>query len=443
MAPRGAFDQHRTMKRNDRMAATTQPDRPGTQPARSLAYLASTYPTLSMTFVLREVLALRELGFRIETASINSPDRPEERLTPAEATEARRTYCVKRHGAAGAAAAHLKTLTTNFAGYWRGFAKAFALAGFDPRRIFFNLMYWTEALMVGQWMKQRRLRHLHVHLASQAASVGLFARIVFGFGYSLTVHGPDEFYDAERQMLAEKIAAADFLCCISSFARSQLMKLSPYESWRKFVVSPLGVDPEIFAPQPREAMREVFEILCVGRLIPAKGQHILIDAVDRLVQIAQPTREGRQVWLRLVGNGPDEASLREHADRCAARACIVFEGPVNQDRIREFYATADAFCLPSFAEGLPVVLMEAMAMEIPCVTTHIAGVPELIRDGVDGLLVPPANVEALAKALARLMDDAALRRQIASNGRARVLADYDLRRNAARLADIFTERVKD
>lgn len=431
------------MKRNDRMAATTQPDLPGAQPARALAYLASTYPTLSMTFVLREVLALRELGFRIETASINPPDRPEERLTPAEAAEARRTYCVKRHGATGAAAAHLKTLATEFTGYWRGLAKAFALAGFDLRRLFLNLMYWTEALMVGQWMKRQGLRHLHVHLASQAASVGLFVRTVFGFGYSLTVHGPDEFYDAERQMLKQKIEAADFLCCISSFARSQLMKLSPYACWSKFAVSPLGVDPEIFAPCPRQTTDGAFEILCVGRLIPAKGQHILIDALDRLVQIERLAQHGRQMRLRLVGNGPDEASLREHAARGAVRERIVFEGAINHDRIREFYAAADAFCLPSFAEGLPVVLMEAMSMELPCVTTQIAGVPELIRDGVEGLLVPPSDVEALAKALARLMDDAELRRQIASNGRARVVADYDLRHSVARLAGIFTERVKD
>ncbi|MGC9225157.1 MAG: glycosyltransferase family 4 protein [Terracidiphilus sp.] len=424
------------------MASTTQPDRPGAQPVRSLAYLASTYPTLSMTFVLREVLALRELGFRIETASINPPDRPAERLTPPEATEARRTYCVKRHGAAGATAAHLKTLTSDFAGYWRGLANAFALAGLDLHRLFLNLMYWTEALMVGQWMKRQGLRHLHVHLASQAASVGLFVRAVFGFGYSLTVHGPDEFYDAERQMLARKIEAAGFLCCISSYARSQLMKLSPDRHWHKLVVSPLGVDPEIFAPRPRQATGSTFEILCVGRLIPAKGQHILIDAIERLVQIELRAKQGCQVRLRLVGNGPDEAALRAHAARSAACEHIVFEGAINQDRIREFYAAADAFCLPSFAEGLPVVLMEAMAMELPCVATHIAGVPELMRDGVDGLLVPPSDVEALAKALARLMDDATLRRQIASNGRARVAADYDLRRSVSRLAGIFTERVK-
>jgi glycosyltransferase involved in cell wall biosynthesis len=424
------------MKRKDPMPATTHSDRAGAQPTRALAYLVSTYPTLSMTFVLREVLALRELGFRIETASINPPDRPIEELTALEAAEARSTYCVKQHGLSGATVAKLQTVFGNFGGYWRGVGLAFRLAGLDLPRLFLNLMYFIEALMVGQWMKRKGLRHLHVHLASQAASVGLFVRTVFGFGYSLTVHGPDEFYDAGRQMLARKIAAADFLCCISSFARSQLMKLSTYEHWSKFVVSPLGVDPEIFVPRRERTAPERFEILCVGRLTPAKGQHILIDAVERL------TQEGRQVRLRLVGNGPDETSLREHAARSAARECVIFEGAINQDRIRDFYAKADVFCLPSFAEGLPVVLMEAMAMEVPCVTTHITGVPELIRDGVDGLLVAPSDTDALVKALASLMDDAELRQRIAKSGRARVVEHYDLRRNVERLGRIFTERAR-
>jgi colanic acid/amylovoran biosynthesis glycosyltransferase len=424
------------MKRKDRMPETAHLDRTAAPPTRSLAYLVSTYPTLSMTFVLREVLALRELGFRVETASINPPDRPIDRLTQAEADEAKRTYCVKQHGLAGATVAKLRTVFGNFGGYWRGVALAFRLAGLDLRRLYLNLMYFIEALMVGRWMKRQGLRHLHVHLASQAASVGLFVRTVFGFGYSLTVHGPDEFYDADRQMLAEKIAAADFICCISSFARSQLMKLSPYKHWSKFVVSPLGVDPEIFAPRPPQTAPEIFEILCVGRLTPAKGQHILIDALEKL------TQEGRRVQLRLVGSGPDEESLREHAARSAARECIVFEGGINQDRIRDFYAAADAFCLPSFAEGLPVVLMEAMAMEIPCVTTFIAGIPELIRDGEDGLLVPASDLDALVTALASLMDDAELRQRIGKSGRARVVENYDLRRNVERLAAIFAERVQ-
>ena len=145
--------------------------------------------------------------------------------------------------------------------------------------------------------------------------------------------------------------------------------------------------------------------------------------------------------LRLVGDGPDDASLRASADRLAHPETVIFEGAVNQDRIRTIYATADVFCLPSFAEGLPVVLMEAMSMRIPCVSTSIAGIPELIRNEIDGLLVPAADLEALVGALARLMDDGALRDRLARAGRARILEHYDLGHNVKTLSQIFAERI--
>jgi colanic acid/amylovoran biosynthesis glycosyltransferase len=411
-------------------------------PERPIAYLVSRYPTLSMIFVLREVLALRDLGFCIETASINPPDRPPEKLTSVEREEAARTYCVKRHGVAGAATAHLTALLGNFAGYLRGWRLAFSLARLDPARLLLNLMYFTEALMVGRWMRRNGLAHLHVHLGSQAASVGLFTQSVFGVGYSMTVHGPDEFYDAEGQYLAQKIRAADFIVCISAYTQSQLMKLSPYEDWSKFSVAHLGVDPSQWAPEPKPASRAAFdvqtpfEILCVGRLTPAKGQHLLIDAVDGLLQ------QGRPVRLRLIGDGPDAASLRLSAAQIQTPQAVLFEGAVNQDQIRSFYRTADAFCLPSFAEGLPVVLMEAMAMQIPCVSTSITGIPELIRDGIDGLLVPASDLKSLIEALARLMDEAELRRRLGESGRSRVLKHFDLACNAKTLAAIFSAQIR-
>ena len=427
--------------RTQRMSASNQVDRTGTKPSLvgqvpGLAYLVSTYSGVSMVFVSREVLQLRELGFRIDVASINPPDRPISDLTAMEAAEAKRTYCIKADGMAAAIVAHLRTAVKEPRGYFRGFLWAVRLGVFDLRRLFFNLMYFTEALMVGTWMKRKQHRHLHVHLGSQAATVGLFVHHVFGFGFSITFHGPDEFYDAKGQYLEQKIAAADFICCISSFARSQLMMLSPYAHWDKFIVSRVGIDTQVFSPRPGSLPRNYFEILCIGRLTPAKGQHLLIEAVDLL------ERQGRHVRLHLAGQGPDEPSLREHAAKIGNPSCLVFEGPVDQDGICALYAAADLFCLPSFAEGIPCVLMEAMAMEIPCVTTNITGIPELIRDGIDGLLVAPADLDGLVEALAKMMDDQSLRKQIAKNGRIRILERHDLRRNAEELAAIFLERAK-
>jgi len=289
--------------------------------------------------------------------------------------------------------------------------------------------------MIGVWMQRNGQRHLHVHLGGSSATVGLYVRQVYGFGYSITVHGPEEFYDASRQYLKEKIAAADFICCISYFTRSQLMKFSPYDQWAKLVVLYLGVDPSIFLPRPSKSTSDHFEILCVGRLTPSKGQHLLIDAVEHLAS------QGRRVRLRIVGAGPDSHSLQEIAARCKKPFTISLEGAVNQDRIRTFYAAVDVFCIPSFAEGIPIVLMEAMSMAIPCVTTHITGIPELIRNGVDGVLVAPSDLNGLTEALARLMDDPVLRERLGRSGRERILEHFDLRNSVEKLAATFVEHL--
>lgn len=403
----------------------------------SMAYLVSQYPMLSMIFIIREVLQLRRLGFNIDVASINDADRAPKGLTSDELSEAQKTHYVLAQGAVTALLSHLLVLVQAPRSYARGLTLAWRLGAWDARRLFKNMIYLTEALMVGRWMARIGQRHLHVHLGSQAATVGLFAKHVFGVGYSITVHGPDEFYDAPGQYLTQKVEAADFIVCISHFAKSQLMKLSPYEHWAKLHVSRLGVDPAVFAPRTaRPRAERPFEVLCVGRLTPAKGQHLLVDAVKRLID------QGRQVHLRVVGAGPDAASLQAQVSRLQLSANVTFEGAVNQDRIRDLYALADCFCIPSFAEGIPVVLMEAMAMGIPCVTTHITGIPELIRHDQTGLLSAPSDVVGLADNILRLMDDPALGQRMSVLARAKVEADYDLAKNVATLADLFRQQLQ-
>ncbi|NJN46636.1 MAG: glycosyltransferase family 4 protein [Candidatus Competibacteraceae bacterium] len=407
----------------------------GSNQGPTLAYLVSQYPRISETFILREVRALRDLGITIQVASVNEPDRPAERLTAIEREEHAKTYYLKRHGIVGALRANLLTLVSQPMQYWRVMGFAWRLGGWDFRKCVYGLFYFIEAVMVGQWMRSRQLRHLHVHFATPASTVGLIASRLFQLGLSITVHGPDEFYDAPGYRLAEKIRGASFICCIGQYARSQLMKLSEPADWSKFEITPLGVDPTVFTPRPFNPNPELPEIICVGRLVPAKGQHILLAAIDQLA------REGRQLKLRLVGDGPDRTALEQDVQVRQLDRYVTLEGAVNQDRIRELYSRADVFVLASFAEGIPVVLMEAMAMEIPCVATFITGIPELIRDGEEGLLVAPSDAEGLAKAIARLLDDAELRRRLGVAGRQKVLSHYHLQRNIERLAAIFQRRL--
>ncbi len=402
-----------------------------------LAYLSSRYPAVSHTFILREVLRLRELDFEVHTASINAAGLAPEGPTEVERGECENTFYVKQAGLFGTLGAHFATLVRHPLRYVAGLGTALRLGGADLRALLYSCFYFAEAVVIGRWMERNGARHLHVHFANPAALVGLLVARIFGVTYSITVHGPDEFYDAFRQRLAEKLGAADFVCCIGHYARSQLSLLSDATQWSKFEVCPLGVDPTRFEPRtpPVASPGRPFEILCVGRLTPAKGQHVLIAAVDRLI------REGRHVVLRLVGDGPDRASLEAEARRRELGDRCVFTGAVNQDQVGALYAAADVFVLASFAEGIPVVLMEAMAMEVPCITTFITGIPELIRTGEDGLLVPPSDEVGLAQAIARLADDDALRRRLGRAGRERVLDKYDLRRNTERLAAIFERRL--
>jgi colanic acid/amylovoran biosynthesis glycosyltransferase len=406
-----------------------------TTPIR-IAYLVSRYPGVSHTFILREVRQLRAMNFDIRVASINSPDRTASDMAMEERAEIATTFYLKQAGPVAAARAHLAVLARSPAAYFKGLLFALQLGGSDLGRIGFAVFYFVEAVMLGRWMQSERLNHLHVHFATAASTVALVASRIFPIGFSFTVHGPDEFYDVTRYRLAEKIAGASFVVCIGYFARSQLMKLSPACDWRKIEIAPLGVDAEVFMPYWVSNPSERFEILCVGRLVPAKGQHVLLAAVDRLV------KAGHNIRLRLVGAGPDRESLEREVARRTLCENVIFEGAINQDHIRELYGEADAFVLASFAEGIPVVLMEAMAMEIACVATSVAGIPELIRDGIDGLLVAPSDERALAAAIDDLISDPATRRRLAAAGRARVIESYNLNCNVARLARIFTNHLK-
>ena len=277
-----------------------------TGPVR-MAYLVSRYPAISHTFILREVIGLRRLGLPIEVASVNEPDRPTEQLTAEEQLEADACFFVKRQGAWGALVALLSCAVRWPLGFLSASVLALRLGGSDLKRISKGLFYLIEAMIVARWMRRQSLRHLHVHFATPAATVGLIARRLCPVTFSFTVHGPDEFYDAPGYALAEKVEGADFVVCIGRYARSQLMKLSAPVHWKKLEVCPLGVDTALFTPVAFREAPSVFEVICVGRLVPAKGQHILISAIGRLLAA------GRHVRLRLVGDGPDRASLEAEA----------------------------------------------------------------------------------------------------------------------------------
>jgi colanic acid/amylovoran biosynthesis glycosyltransferase len=397
-----------------------------------IGYLLSQYPTIGHTYLLRELHGLRELGWDIPTVSIRAPDRPIEDMPADEREEAVRTFYVLQGGAAAFVADQLAVLCRHPARYLGGVVYAIQLAGVDLRKCLYSAIYFAEAVRAGRWLMSRGVTHFHSHFST---TVALLITKVFPLTFSTTIHGPEEFVDPAGFYLPQKIAAASFVCAISGFARSQMAQLVPYEMWDRFEVSPLGIDLSVYEPGPFREAPEPYEIVCVGRLTPFKAQHILLESVRRLLA------EGRNVRLRLVGDGPDRVSLEARIRKLGLANRVILEGWKDQDEVRELYRNADIFALASSAEGVPVVLMEAMAMRIPCVATRIAGIPELIRDGIDGLLVTPSGPDELACAIARLLDDSGLRRRLAEAGRMRVREKYQMASNVARLSEIFRRRL--
>jgi len=377
--------------------------------------------------ILREVRLLRK-HFEVYTVSIRAPDRPAGQLSPEESDEAARTFYVNPGGAPSAIIALVSLLLSNPSGFLHGLSCALKLAGFRVRQVGLNLAYFAQAAIVGRWMRQKDLSHLHTHYSS---TVALLVHRSFGIEISISFHGPDEFNDPVGFWIREKVAASTFVRAISLYSRSQLMKSSDVSDWKKIEVVYMGVDPAAYPPRPFRADPPRIEILCVGRLAPVKAQHILIDALD-LVR-----RDAPNVLLRLVGGGPDRRSLEAQVEAKKLGENVIFHGFTPQEELDELYRQADIFALPSFAEGVPGVLMEAMAMEIPCVSTWITGIPELVRNGIDGLLVAPSDVEAFAGAIRQLIRDPELRLQIGKAGRIQVLSKFSLPTNSGMLAEVF------
>lgn len=399
--------------------------------APRLAYLVSRYPAVSHTFIVREVVELRKLGFRVETASINLPDQKLSEMAPVDQLETESTLYIKSLGAVRALLSMLRILWRRPRSFFGALRFAMGVGNGSARETVTNAFYFAEAALLMTWLEQRELTHLHVHFANAAATVAMIAARLGPVSFSLTVHGPDEFYEVGRHALKQKTEAATFVCCIGRYARSQLMKVSDPPNWSKYRLAPLGVDTDQFRPRPFRRNPRRWEILCVGRLSPAKGQLILLQALKRLFA------DGRDIHCRFVGDGPDRSSLTAFADQELPSQGVTFQGAVNADRVLDYLCEADMFILPSFAEGIPVALMEAMSMEVPCISTIVAGIPELIRHGVDGLLVSPSDDAELASTAALLMDDEDLRRRIGAAGRKRVIARFNLQDNVRALAEII------
>lgn len=416
-----------------------------------IAYFCSAYPAVSHTFILREVEALRKLGARIATFAIR-PTPEDQLLAPADREAAATTVTILPFRWRQLAA-HLRLALRAPRVYLETMRRALELAPPGLRGRLWQLFYFLEAVVLWRECERRDIHHVHVHLANAAADVALLAAEIgratdpgSEWGWSFTMHGPTEFYDVRHFRLPEKIASARFVVCISDFARSQLMGFCEPETWERLHVVHVGIPIERFTPASTPVANGNGNgngsaaasgnghhptILYIGRLVPEKGQAVLLEAVAKLAE------RGTEVNVALAGEGSLRPELEAKVGRLGIAERVRFLGAVGQDELHRLYEEAAIFCLPSFAEGVPVVLMEAMAMGLPVVTTRIAGIPELIEDGRSGVLLAPGRADSLADSLATLVADGELRRRLGEGGREAVERSFDCEATAAELHEIF------
>lgn len=398
-----------------------------------LAYLTSYYPADSHTFIRREIEALRDLGWTVDTFSVRVPAAGETD-NDADRTEAAQTYYVLRQSAFAFLGAHLASFFSRPARYLRSFGLALTHRPPGAKGFILALAHFGESMVLARELKRRGTEHLHNHFANSAATVGLIASRYLGLGWSFTMHGISETDYPAGLMLGRKIEAADMVACVSWFGRAQGMRLVAPDQWDKMHVVRCGIPFDRLPPrQPQE--KDEPTIICVGRLSPEKGQAGLLSAFARL----RAARPGLK--LRLVGDGPARESLEALASQLDVSDAVTFVGRLPEAETLEEIARSDLLVLPSFMEGLPIVLMEAMALGVPVVASRVAGIPELVEDESTGLLFTPSDWDGLTAAIARLLDDEALRTSIADRAKHKVMAEFDVRRSAARLTDLF-DRLK-
>jgi glycosyltransferase involved in cell wall biosynthesis/GT2 family glycosyltransferase len=395
-----------------------------------VAYLVNQYPHASHSFIRREIAALESQGTPVARFSIRSSG--VELVDPADAAEAGRTTVLLDAGVAAILGACIACLATRPTRWLSGLLQAVRLGRRSERGVLRHVVYLAEACLLLRHLRRRGARHLHAHFGTNPATVALLAQTLGGPPYSFTVHGPEEFDHPEALSIREKIEGATFVVAISDYGRSQLYRWCDAAEWPKIQVVRCGVDAAFLAAGP-QPIPDVPRMVCVGRLAEQKGQLLLLEAAAELKE------EGHAFELTLAGDGPMRQAIEKQIERRQLDQHVRITGWLSNESVRKHMLDARIVVLPSFAEGLPVVLMEALALGRPVVTTYVAGIPELVEPGWNGWLVPAGSIDALTDALRQaLLTPVDRLEALGRIGSERVAARHDAQVEAAKLAALFT-----
>jgi glycosyltransferase involved in cell wall biosynthesis len=396
----------------------------------TVAYVMSRFPKLTETFILAELEAMDRAGVRVEL-------HPLLRQTGEPVQPAAVRWVDRAHFLPFLSQAIVRSQWTFLRDrrrrrrYLRAFADMIAGTWRSPNFLLGGLGIFPKVAHASLARVDEGVAHGHCHFANHPALAGWLTHRLVGLPYSFTAHGSDLHVD--RTMLPAKVAEAAFVVTISSDNRSVIEATCGPGAEAKVEVIHCGIDPAAFRPVERGGAGPL-RIIAVGTLHEVKGQIHLIEACGLLAA------RGVDVTCTFIGDGPDRDALEARVGELGLADRVTFAGRLTTDAVAAALGEADVLAAPSVPtrggkrEGIPVVLMEAMATGLPVVASRLSGIPELVTDGVDGLLVPPGDDTALADALARLADDPALRERMGAAGRDTVLRGFDVDRNAALLA---------
>lgn len=399
-----------------------------------VAYLVNQYPKVSHSFIRREIEGLESCGVTVVRYAIRTCDG--ELVDEADQLELHKTRVLLSGGAVSLLLALCRVALSRPQQFIEALRLALQVGWGSERGILLHLAYLAEACILWGWLAEDGIERVHAHFGTNSTTVAMLCRVLGGVPYSFTVHGPEEFDKVRAIGLPEKIARAAFVVAVSSFGRSQLYRWCDARQWSKIHVVHCGVDASFFA-QPPVPVPETPQLVCVGRLSEQKGHLLLVEAARRLA------REGLAFKLILVGDGELRPDIEAALSRWDLAERIEITGWASSAEVRRQLLAARALVLPSFAEGLPVVIMEALALGRPVVSTYVAGIPELVEPGVCGWLVPPGSTEDLVDALRSVLQ--ATPEVLAQMGRAgaeRVARQHDAALEARKLAVLFGSEVE-
>lgn len=398
-----------------------------------LAYVLNTYPAPSHSFIRREIAALERMGHEVTRLAMRRHDGA--LSDPADLSEAARTEYVLALGAIGLIRALLAEALRGPGRVLAALAQALRLGRRSESGMLRHLVYWLEAAQVTRRARALGVARLHAHFGTNSATVAMLARTMGAPPFSFTVHGPEEFDKPALIGLPQKLRRADFAVAVSSFGRSQLARQADPAVWKRLHVVHCGIEAARFeTPEPLPAARP-WRMVCVGRMAEQKGHLVLIEAM------AAVRRRGVMVHLVLVGDGPMRPEIEAAIAAADLGDCVRLAGWLDEDGVMAEVAVAQAMVLPSFAEGLPVVLMEAMAAARPVISTWVAGIPELVQPGRNGWLVPAGDAAALADTIIAFSGTPHERLvQMGKSARAAALTRHSIDTEAAKLAALFAQR---